>query len=145
MLDQLIELDKTLLVFLNNLGSVYWDDFWAVVTNKRTFIPLYIVLLYFMSRTLNKKTTFVLVLLIASMILFTDQILCFTKKDVFVFFILGFIGLFFLVIRYWEFCLIFPFAAIAYYCFQGSVGLRFTVHVGNIASIGVSFLLLLVL
>ena len=59
--------------------------------------------------------------------------------------ILGFIGLFFLVIRYWEFCLIFPFAAIAYYCFQGSVGLRFTVHVGNIASIGVSFLLLLVL
>ena len=74
MLDQLIELDKTLLVFLNNLGSVYWDDFWAVVTNKRTFIPLYLVLLYFMSRTLNKKTTFVLVLLIASMILFTDQI-----------------------------------------------------------------------
>tara|TARA_Y100000385_G_scaffold289973_1_gene361253 strand:+ start:11990 stop:12556 length:567 start_codon:yes stop_codon:yes gene_type:complete len=74
MLDQLIELDKTLLVFLNNLGSVYWDDFWAVVTNKRTFIPLYIVLLYFMSRTLNKKTTFVLVLIIASMILFTDQI-----------------------------------------------------------------------
>ncbi|MDG1138330.1 MAG: STT3 domain-containing protein [Opitutales bacterium] len=59
--------------------------------------------------------------------------------------ILGFIGLFFLVIRYWEFCLIFPFIAIAYYCFQGSVGLRFTVHVGNVASIGVTFLLLFVL
>jgi len=59
--------------------------------------------------------------------------------------ILGFIGLFFLIIRYWEFCLVFPFVAIAYYCFQGSVGLRFTVHVGNVASIGVTFLLLFVL
>ncbi len=57
---------------------------------------------------------------------------------------LGFIGIAFLILRYWELCLTLPFCAIAYYCFKGSVGLRFTVHVGNVASLGFVFLLLIV-
>ena len=58
------------------------------------------------------------------------------KKDAFIIptAFLGFMGLFLLIIRYWEMCLTLPFAAIAYFCFSGSVGLRFTVHVGNAAS-----------
>ena len=43
MLDQLVELDKTFLIFLNNLGSPSWDSLWLLVTNKLTFIPLYMV------------------------------------------------------------------------------------------------------
>ena len=74
MLDQLIELDKTLLIFLNNLGSPSWDGFWLVVTNKRTFIPMYMVLLYFMCKSLSKKGVMLLVLTVALMILFTDQV-----------------------------------------------------------------------
>jgi len=74
MLDQLIELDKTLLIFLNNLGSPSWDGFWVVVTNKRTFIPMYMVLLYFMCKSLSKKGVMLLVLTVALMILFTDQV-----------------------------------------------------------------------
>jgi dolichyl-diphosphooligosaccharide--protein glycosyltransferase/undecaprenyl-diphosphooligosaccharide--protein glycosyltransferase len=58
---------------------------------------------------------------------------------------IGFIGIFLLILRYWEMCLTLPFAAIAYYCFSGSVGLRFTVHVGNAASLGLVFLILVVL
>ncbi len=58
--------------------------------------------------------------------------------------ILGFLGLVLLVLRYWEFCLTLPFLAIAYYCFKGAVGLRFTVHVGNAASIGLVFLILVI-
>ena len=50
--------------------------------------------------------------------------------------ILGLIGLGILILRYWEFCITVPFLAIAYNCFQGNVGLRFTVHVGNYAAIG---------
>ena len=46
--------------------------------------------------------------------------------------------------RYWEFCIAIPFLAIAYYCFEGAVGLRFTVHVGNVAAIGIIFLLLVI-
>ena len=58
MLEQLIEFDKSFLIFLNNLGSQSWDGFWMVVTNKRTFIPIYLVLLYFMCKPLSKKCVF---------------------------------------------------------------------------------------
>ena len=58
---------------------------------------------------------------------------------------IGFIGIFLLILRYWEMCLLLPFAAIAYYCFSGSVGLRFTVHVGNAAALGLVFVLLVFL
>ena len=57
----------------------------------------------------------------------------------------GFGGLFLLMLRYWEFCITLPFLGIAYNCFQGNVGLRFTVHVGNYAAIGLVFLLLVLL
>ncbi len=56
--------------------------------------------------------------------------------------IVGFMGLMLLILRYWELCLTIPFLAIAYYCFKGAVGLRFTVHVGNVASLGLVFLIL---
>jgi len=55
---------------------------------------------------------------------------------------LGLLGLAILTLRYWEFCIGWPFAVIAYFCFQGAVGLRFTVHVGNIASLGITFFIL---
>ncbi len=58
--------------------------------------------------------------------------------------IIGLIGLFLLVLRYWEFCITLPFAAIAHHCFQGNVGLRFTVHVGNYAALGLVFVILIV-
>jgi undecaprenyl-diphosphooligosaccharide--protein glycosyltransferase len=58
--------------------------------------------------------------------------------------ILGLLGLGLLMLRYWEFCITLPFLAIAYNCFKGAVGLRFTVHVGNYAAIGLVFLLLVV-
>ena len=56
--------------------------------------------------------------------------------------ILGLIGVAVLILRYWEFCITLPFLAIAYNCFKGAVGLRFTVHVGNYAAIGLVFILL---
>ena len=66
------------------------------------------------------------------------------KKDAWIFptAFLGFIGFGLLVLWRWEFCMGIPFAAIAYYCFQGKVGLRFTVHVGNVAALGVTFVAL---
>jgi hypothetical protein len=56
----------------------------------------------------------------------------------------GLFGLGLLIFWRWEFCMSVPFLAIAYYCFEGKVGLRFTVHVGNYAALGVTFLLMAV-
>ena len=74
MLDQLIELDRSLFLYLNNLGTPSWDGFWLVVTNKLTFIPLYLVLIYFIAKRFTLKEVVILVLTISGMILFTDQI-----------------------------------------------------------------------
>jgi len=79
MIEQLLELDTSIFLYLNNLGTPSWDGFWNLITNKRTFIPLYIVLLYLMSKSMPKKQIVILVLTIAGMILFTDQITNFFK------------------------------------------------------------------
>jgi len=74
MLDQLLQYDKELFLFLNNLGTLTWDSLWLVITNKLTFIPLYAVLLYLVYKHLGLKPLLLLVLVIAVMITFTDQV-----------------------------------------------------------------------
>lgn len=74
MFDQLIEYDQDVFLFLNNLGSQNWDNFWLLVTNKFTFIPLYAFLLYLLFKHLGLKKTLLLLIVIVAMITFTDQI-----------------------------------------------------------------------
>lgn len=73
MLDQLVQLDKDLFLFLNTMGVPFWDTFWLVVTNKLTFIPLYALLLYLIYRKMGLKALLLLVLVVGVMIAFTDQ------------------------------------------------------------------------
>lgn len=74
MIDQLLELDRELFLYLNNLGSETWDDLWLIITNKLTFIPLYALLLYFIYKKYGLKPLLLMVLVISVMITFTDQI-----------------------------------------------------------------------
>ena len=46
MLDQLLQYDKELFLFLNNLGSETWDGLWLIITNKLSSVPLYAILLF---------------------------------------------------------------------------------------------------
>ncbi len=74
MLESILELDQNLLLYLNNLGNTNWDAFWFAITNRLTFIPLYIFLLYLMTNGQNRKAIFLLVFILAMMITFTDQV-----------------------------------------------------------------------
>ena len=74
MLEQIIQYDKDLFLFLNNLGSPAWDNFWLIITNKLTFIPLYAVLLFLIYKKLGWKILLMLVVVIVAMITFTDQV-----------------------------------------------------------------------
>ena len=74
MLDQILELDKELLIVLNNLGSETWDGLWLVITNKLTFIPLYALLLFLIYKKYGLKYLLPMIFIIAAMITFTDQI-----------------------------------------------------------------------
>ena len=73
-MEQLVELDQELFLFLNNLGTPAWDNFWNILTHKWTSIPLYIVLIYLLYQCLGTKGAIITVLLVAGMITITDQL-----------------------------------------------------------------------
>ncbi len=74
MIDQLIQYDKALFLFLNNLGTVTWDGLWLVITHKYTFAPLYGILLFLMYKKMGLKPLLLFIIVIVLMITFTDQI-----------------------------------------------------------------------
>ncbi|RKE98027.1 phosphatase PAP2 family protein [Ichthyenterobacterium magnum] len=80
MLDQLIEYDTELFVYLNNLGSQTWDGLWLIITNKLTFAPLYALLLFLIYKKLGLKQLLIIIVIVVLMITFTDQITNLFKK-----------------------------------------------------------------
>ena len=43
-MEHLLQWDKEILVYLNNLGSKPYDDFWLFITDQSNWIPLYILI-----------------------------------------------------------------------------------------------------
>ena len=74
MLEQLVEYDTELFLFLNNLGNTSWDGFWQFVTEKWSSIPLYVILLYLIYKHYGWKGTLVVLVSVALMITATDQL-----------------------------------------------------------------------
>lgn len=74
MIEQLLEYDTELFVFLNNLGSKTWDGLWLVITHEVTFVPLYAILLFLLYKKFGLKSLLIFVVVVALMIIFTDQI-----------------------------------------------------------------------
>ena len=73
MFDQLIHLDKELLVFLNNLGNESMDGFWLFITKQFNWIPFFLVVLFLFFKHLGWKKGLVLMLFLAVLITFSDQ------------------------------------------------------------------------
>jgi len=74
MLDQLLQYDTELFLYLNNLGNSSWDGFWMAYTTKIYWTPFYALLLYLMYKQWGNKPILITVAIVALMILFTDQI-----------------------------------------------------------------------
>ncbi|MAU30567.1 MAG: phosphatase PAP2 family protein [Flavobacteriaceae bacterium] len=73
MLDRIKQIDTELLIFLNNLGNKSWDPIWISITDKFTFLPLFILIIFFLFKKNGTKGLFVILLFISVLILFTDQ------------------------------------------------------------------------
>tara|TARA_B100001287_G_scaffold145471_1_gene122432 strand:+ start:4276 stop:4851 length:576 start_codon:yes stop_codon:yes gene_type:complete len=73
MLDRIKEIDTEILIFLNNLGSEYWDSIWIAITNKFTFLPLFILIIYLLYKKNGISGLIIILFFIALLILFTDQ------------------------------------------------------------------------
>ncbi len=82
MLGELVQYDKELFLWLNNMGSTTWDSFWMFVTNKLSSTPIYLGLLILSYKKLGFKKTILLLMTIALLITVTDQLSNFFKYGV---------------------------------------------------------------
>ena len=73
MLERIKQIDTELLIFLNNLGNKTWDPIWISITDKFTFLPLFILIIFFLFKKNGTKGLLVILLFISALILFTDQ------------------------------------------------------------------------
>lgn len=82
MLQELLNLDKELFLFLNGLGSAPWDSIWQFISHKLSAVPLYLFLLILSYQKLGIKNTVFLVVTVATLITTSDQLSNFLKYGV---------------------------------------------------------------
>jgi undecaprenyl-diphosphatase len=73
MLDTLLKWDSQLFLFLNGLHSPFWDPIMLFASGKLSWVPLYLLLIYFIARKYGWKTLWWL-LSITLLIVATDQV-----------------------------------------------------------------------
>ena len=73
-IQQLIELDKEVLLALNGCHSLFWDGFMWQATKTITWIPVAIALLYVLFKNNKPQQAAVILVAIALCITFSDQI-----------------------------------------------------------------------
>lgn len=82
MLEKIIDLDKSLFVFLNNLGSEPFDAIWLLITKQFNWTPFFLLLLYILYKKIGQKQLLLTLLFVAVMITFSDQITNLVKNNV---------------------------------------------------------------
>ncbi|RAV98644.1 phosphatase PAP2 family protein [Pseudochryseolinea flava] len=81
-MEKIIELDKKLLLFLNSFHAPWLDPIMLFITHTTTWIPLYLFLVYLISRD-YKKEVWIILLGIVLTILLADQITASIMKPYF--------------------------------------------------------------
>ena len=75
------DIDIQILVYLNSLGSEFWDPIWITLTNKTTYIPFFAFIVYYIYKRFGLKQTAFIIVFISILILFTDQFTNFIKDS----------------------------------------------------------------
>ncbi|WP_026711971.1 phosphatase PAP2 family protein [Flavobacterium filum] len=73
-MEELIQLDKAIFLYLNNLGSARWDGLWLIITKQLYWTPIFLVIFYFIIKKIGWKQFGYVVLFLAVLILVTDQL-----------------------------------------------------------------------
>lgn len=81
-METLVEFDESLFLYLNNLGSSFFDPFWLVITNKFASIPLYMLFIYLLHKNIGLHKTILSLVVVALMITATDQLSYAVKHSV---------------------------------------------------------------
>ena len=82
MIEYLSNIDTNFFLFLNGINSPFWDTVMWHVSGKLTWIPLYLVIIYFIFRKYRWKTLWILIA-IAVVVTLADQFSVHFFKNVF--------------------------------------------------------------
>jgi undecaprenyl-diphosphatase len=80
LLENIIQKDKELLIFLNALGNESWDSFWLFITNQFSWFPLYLFFSYLIFKSYGWKKLVALLIFTGLLITFSDQFVNFIKN-----------------------------------------------------------------
>jgi undecaprenyl-diphosphatase len=69
----IIQKDKELLVFLNNLGNENWDALWLGITHQLNWAPLFIFIIFLVIKSFGWKRGGFVVLSMILLVAFSDQ------------------------------------------------------------------------
>lgn len=72
-MEEIVQLDKQVFLYLNGLGSPEWDVLWQFISHKLTWVPLYLFLLVLCLWKLGAKKTLLAVVMVALLITVSDQ------------------------------------------------------------------------
>ena len=82
MLEDIIQGDQNLLIFLNNLGSEQWDPLWLIITNQLSWSPLFIFIFYLTIKSFGWKRGGFMILAMILLVAFSDQFTNLIKNSV---------------------------------------------------------------
>ena len=82
MLDKLLEWDKDIFIYLNNLGTEQYDAVWIVITKFNTWLPLFIGLGILILLKNSRKEILGIFLALISMLLLVTLAIFLTKNGV---------------------------------------------------------------
>ena len=73
MLDNLIQKDQQLLIYLNNLGTDFFFFFFMYITHQINWWPFFLILIFLLLKKISLKQFGLLVVVLALFFVFTDQ------------------------------------------------------------------------
>ena len=79
MIEEIIDFDKVIFLYLNSLGSKSFDFFWLLITNKFLNFIIYFSLLFAVFKKYGRTRTFNVFFLAVILIVFVDQATNFSK------------------------------------------------------------------
>jgi undecaprenyl-diphosphatase len=81
LLKHILELDKEFFLYLNSFHNDFWDTIMLMVTRKETWVPFYVVILFYVFKNYRIKALLVLFFL-ALTVLLSDQISVLLKDSI---------------------------------------------------------------
>lgn len=71
---EIIQEDKQAFLYLNNLGSKPFDQFWIMISETWIWVPLYIILVYLLFKNFKLKSFIFILIFIALGVTVSDQL-----------------------------------------------------------------------